>query len=369
MKDKKIVHLTSAHLRYDIRIFQKECVSLALKGYDVTLVVADGNGNETVNGVKICDAVNSMPKSRLSRILKFPKLVLKEALKLDAEIYHFHDPELIPVALKLLRAGKKVIYDIHEDLPRQTLTKEYIPKLFRLPLSIILEYYENWSINKFSAIVTATPFIHKRIVKLNPNCINVNNYPLISEFTSSFDLNSKENAVCFVGALSRLRGIRELIEAAYLAGFKLYLAGRFSEYDFHEEMKMEIGWKNVVECGQLDREGVAELMSRCICGMVTFLPAPNHGNSQPNKMFEYMSAGLPVICSDFPLWKAIIESEKCGVCVDPSEPRAIADAILKVSKLVKGGNRIGENGKLAVQEKFNWEMEKKKLYEIYYSLV
>jgi glycosyltransferase involved in cell wall biosynthesis len=369
MNNKKIVHLTSVHLRYDIRIFQKECISLSKAGYNVTLIVADGKGNEVKNGIKIIDVVSSLSTSRLVRILKFTRLVYIAALKLEADLYHFHDPELIPVGLKLKKAGKKVIYDIHEDLPRQTLSKDYIPKLFRVPLSAILEYYENNSIKQFEAIITATPFIYNRVFKLNEKSVNINNFPITSELIIKNQLEEKENAVCFVGAISRLRGVNELVKAAFMANVKLYLAGRFTESDFEHEVKNLHEWNNVVECGQLDREQVANLMAKCIAGIVTFLPAPNHCNAQPNKMFEYMSAGLPVICSNFPLWKEIIEINECGICVNPSDPKSIADGIKKVATSYKIATKFGKNGEMAIIEKYNWEAENRKLIDLYKNLI
>jgi glycosyltransferase involved in cell wall biosynthesis len=363
MNKKNIVHLTSVHLRYDIRIFQKECISLSKAGYNVTLIVADGKGTEIVKGIKIIDVVSSLASSRIVRILKFPRLVYLAALKLQADIYHFHDPELIPVGLKLKKAGKNVIYDIHEDLPRQTLSKEYIPKLFRVPLSAILEYYENKSIKQFDAVITATPFIKNRVLKLNKKSVNINNFPITSELVLQNALEEKEDAVCFVGAISRLRGVKELVQAAFLVNVKLYLAGKFTESDFEQEVKGLPGWKNVIECGHLDRKEVANLMAKCIAGVVTFLPAPNHCNAQPNKMFEYMSAGLPVICSNFPLWKEIIEANECGICVNPSDPNAIASAIKKI------GLKMGKNGQVAIKEKYNWEAESKKLIDLYNNLI
>jgi glycosyltransferase involved in cell wall biosynthesis len=128
-------------------------------------------------------------------------------------------------------------------------------------------------------------------------------------------------------------------------------------------------WKNVIECGHLDREHVANLMAKCIAGVVTFLPAPNHCNAQPNKMFEYMSAGLPVICSNFPLWEEIIEANECGICVNPSDYKAIADGIKKIATSFTLGGKFGKNGEVAIKEKYNWEAESKKLIDLYKNLI
>lgn len=126
----KLCHLTSVHSRFDIRIFHKECASLARKGFMVNLVVADGKGDEVNNGVAIHDVGSS--NGRFDRMRRAPNRVLKKALSLDAEIYHFHDPELIPVGLGLKRHGKKVVFDVHEDYVSQIREKNICQDFFEI---------------------------------------------------------------------------------------------------------------------------------------------------------------------------------------------------------------------------------------------
>jgi len=125
------------------------------------------------------------------------------------------------------------------------------------------------------------------------------------------------------------------------------------------------GWQNVETLGYLDRNAVKSTLSRSMRGLVLFHPEPNHVNAQPNKMFEYMSAGIPVIASNFPLWKEIVEGTECGICVDPLNPKEIADAIRWIIEHPVEASRMGENGRKAVEERYNWGIEEKKLLELY----
>ena len=368
-QNKKVIHLTSVHSTYDTRIFLKECRSLSEEGYDVTLIVADGKGNEIRNNVNIVDVGSA--KNRIERIFKTTKRVFSMAVELNGDIYHFHDAELIPAARRIKKMGKIVIYDVHEDLPRQTITKSYIPFLFRHLLAKILEVYENFAAHNYSAIVAATPHIHDRFKSFNNCVITLNNFPILGELAGEEKYVVKENSICFVGEISRLRGVINLIESLQLvkSDCKLYIVGKWSESSLYEKaIKLE-GWKRVVDCGFLERKAVAEIMNKCVCGVVTFLPAPNHCFSQPNKMFEYMSAGLPVLASNFSLWNEIIVGNNCGICVDPSNIKEIADAIDSLFVNREKSINLGKNGQDAVLYKYNWDIEKKSLLNLYKRLL
>jgi len=360
----KIAHLTSVHPRYDTRIFIKECTSLADAGYHVSLVVADGGGDEIKNGVHFVD-VGVKEGNRLTRMTKTVQKVYKKAIELDADLYHLHDPELIPIGLKLKKRGKKVIFDAHEDLPKQLLEKPYLNLFFLKILSKIAAYYESYSTQKLDAIITATPFIRDKFLAYNPRTIDINNFPKLSEFTSLIKAD-KTNTIVYIGEIAHVRGIKEMVMALrYTPDIRLNLGGKFSESAVEAEVKKYPQWSHVNELGFLNRQEVSHLLSQSIAGLVTLHPTRSYIDSLPVKMFEYMASSLPIIASDFPLWRSIIAEEHCGICVDPLDPKAIAKAIQWIIDHPSEAAIMGKNGLNAVQKKYNWEHEEKKMLALY----
>jgi glycosyltransferase involved in cell wall biosynthesis len=342
-------------------------MSLLEGGYDVSLIVADDNGDENSKGVKIYD-VGKVSGGRFNRIKDTPKKVLKKALELNCDLYHFHDPELISVGLKLLKKGKKVIYDTHEDIPKQTLAKDYIPYIFRKALSVLIKIYEDRAAKKFSFIITATPSIRDRFIQLNQNTVDINNFPIIDEYNLPIIQSDKKNEIAYIGSISEIRGIIPLINSLENTDVRLNLAGVMDNDELMHKLEKLNAWSRVNYYGLVKRNEVAEILSRSKIGMVTFLPVPNHIEAQPNKMFEYMSAEIPLIASDFKLWKEIIEGYNCGICVDPENTNEISKAINEIITDDKLAAKMGKNGRNAVINKYNWEVEKNKFIEIYSTL-
>ncbi len=363
---KKITHITTVHSRFDTRIFHKMCLSAVSNGYSVTLIVADGMGSETNNRVLICDL--GKPKNRISRIINKTKEAYELSIKCDSDIYHLHDPELMPIGLKLKNKGKCVIFDAHEDFPKQIMGKQYINLFLRNMLSYVFFIYEKWACKKFNAVIAATPYICNKFQEYGINCIDVNNYPLFGEYNNrKLNIKEKNNEICYVGSINKIRGIKEIIEAMNLVknDLRLNICGLFDDNDFYTECRKTNGWRFVNELGYLDRKSVYDVMERSIAGLVTLYPQPNYKDALPVKMFEYMAAGIPVIASDFPLWKDIIEENKCGICVDPKNIYSIAGAINSLVADTTLSQKMGKNGREAVYKKYNWLNEEKKLFKLY----
>ncbi len=359
----QICHLTSVHHRDDTRIFVKEIPALIHAGFGVSAVVSDGKGDEQRTGYKIYDL--GKPRNRANRILRHKSKVLQKAMELDADVYHFHDPELIPAGLHLTKKGKKVIYDIHEDVPRDMLSKDWIPGIFRSIIAWCFERYENRAAGKLQALITATPFISKRFKALNPNTININNYPIIEELDEAASWSEKDKAVCYIGEITRIRGAEEMVEAMDYVNGKLYLAGSYEVESLRGKLNEMASHSKVEDMGYVDRKTYASILAKSMAGLVIFHPESNHINARPNKIFEYMSAGIPVIGSNFPLWKEILEKDECGICVDPLQPKEIAGAINQLFDNPELAEKMGTRGRYLVREKYNWEQEKNKLLELY----
>jgi glycosyltransferase involved in cell wall biosynthesis len=366
----KVACLTSVHPRYDTRIFLKECRSLTTAGHDVTLIVADGKGAEMRDGVSIVDV--GAPRGRLNRMSATVNQVYRAAAKLNADVYHLHDPELLRVAGKLCRlgSGKRVIFDSHEDVPRQILSKHWIPAPARKVVSRVMELVENHVVCGLAGVVAATPHIAERFKKINPQTVDINNFPMPDELAPVVHGRAeRKRQICYVGGITRVRGIEPLLRALpFVPDVKLVLCGQFQEKAFETTLRALPGWRQVDYRGQAGRAEVRAVLSESMAGMVTLLPTPAYIDALPVKMFEYMSAELPVIASDFPLWQRIVDGARAGICVDPQSPEAIAQAIRGLLDDPTLVARMGRAGREAVLDEYNWPTEAAKLVAFYEKL-
>jgi len=370
MLSSKIVHITTVHPSTDARIFVKECRSLYHEGYD-TVLIARHEGPASVDGLSI--RALKPARNRFGRMFWTGLRALCLSLKEKACIYHFHDPEFIPYAILLKLLGKKVIYDVHEDLPRQMMDKLWMPKYVRFLASALAAFTEWFGALFFDAIVAATPHIAQRFPE--NKTIIVQNFPIIEEFehTNAMPYSSRPNLIAYIGIFAKKRGIEEMVQAVSIVAqhrdARLVLGGFFSPADLQKKMQDKPGWKQVDERGYLSRQGVLNILNQSKIGLTTLHPTPAYVKSYPVKMFEYMAARLPIIASDFPLWKEIVGDSGCALFVDPTDPRAIAEAIDRLLSHPEEAEAMGRRGRDLVINRYNWRNEEIKLLALYGRLV
>lgn len=365
-----IIHCTVVHVRTDTRIRIKELQTLAREFPEqVMLFVLDGRGSEIdeIGRFRIVD-IGKPLSNRILRMTAGVWRMYRAVREQHPEIVHFHDPELILMGLCLRLSGIKVIYDVHENVPQQLLTKYWIPSFLRRPLSWIVATVEQLAGKLLSAFVAATPSIARRFPA--DKTVTVQNFPIDGELTVPVSVPYLERPphFAYIGGISVVRGIFEMIDGVGQVpspAVRLQIAGGFQPSELQASAADRPGWARVDFHGWAGRSQVAEILGNVRAGLVLFHPIPNHLDSQPNKLFEYMAAGLPIIASDFPLWRELMDEVGCGLLVNPEDSDAIARAMQWILDHPNEACSMGEKGRVAVEQRLNWDVEARKLAALY----
>jgi glycosyltransferase involved in cell wall biosynthesis len=358
----KICHIISAFKRYDPRIFWKCCRILSTNGFDVVLLCNDGLYPEKIEGVQIIPS-GFDNSSRIRRILFARSVNYKKAIEIDADLYQIHDPEFIPLGIRLKKRGKKVVYDSHEDFPRQILEKDWIPFFLRKIISVISEKYINIKLREYDAVITVTPHIAKALRNANDRIYVITNYPLVEDIPEQIkeiDYCSRKNVLCYTGTVYR-SSLQENIFSAIrgMEDVEYKIIGNI-EANYKKKL-LDIIPENAELIDFVTREQLFDYYREMTVGIAVFDYSPNLGyrlgSLGVNKIFEYMYFGLPVICTDFILWKEIIDKYDCGILVDPLNADEIRNAILFLVQNKKEAYRMGQNALRAVLEQYNWTIQ------------
>lgn len=374
----RIVHIALQHAPRDNRIYHKECISLARR-YDAHLLApaTDSSDGDPVT-FHVSAAYPDHSRAIFGWLADYCRSFVRnfrKALRVRGELYHIHETPLIPLGALLKLSGKRVIYDAHEDAPRQAVSigrSMGRPRLGRAYAGVcrVYEAVARWL---FDGFVAATPEIGRRFP--SERTAVVQNFPLPQEIDAmgqrlrSRPYDERPMNVAYLGGLTRIRGIREIIEAVDTASVnskvRLQLAGRFDSDSFSEECRALAGWQYVDYRGELERQDVLNLLSEVRIGLVTMHPVSNYMDSWPVKLFEYMAAGLPVIASDFSEWRQRFGRFECMRFVDPLDSRAIGREIEDLLRHHQDAAAMGKRGRAAVQHYFNWSTEVEKLFQLY----
>ncbi|MBN1995840.1 MAG: glycosyltransferase family 4 protein [Anaerolineae bacterium] len=366
-RTKKVVILTSIHPPFDVRIYQHQARTLADEGYEVSLMGTNIHAHKTSEGIFVTGV--PQPKGKLGRLFNWLEF-FKIALAQKADVYHFHDPDLLLVGLFLqLFSRRPVVYDCHEAYWEVIQEREWVPKLLR-PLAGFMYNLLEYLVTRFlAAVVIASPGQQIHL----PDAILIRNLPRLENFALPKQANRNPTQLIYLGLLAHERGIEDLIEACRLLlkerDVKIFLVGGVADkktgsaidqlipaYGLDESIK----YLGVVTYS----EGV-ELLTQSSIGLIPFRATPALCRAIPVKMFEYMACGLPIVATDLPLTAAVVKEVNCGLIVPPANPCLIAEAIAYLLDHPQEARKMGENGRQAVLERYNWESEAKKLLDLY----
>lgn len=361
-KSLRICHLTSVHHDGDIRIFHKMAKTMASE-FEVHIVVPNTH-TRIQDGVHI-HSFEANTTQRRTRMRQTVDRVLKEALGVNADIYQLHDPELLRLVKPLQATGAKVIFDSHEDVPKQIMDKYWIPWLFRKLISLVYTLYEKRKSRQLDGIISVTPSICARFRKANPKVVLIQNFPLPDEFPQPNWSLKKANQFCYIGGLYASRGIKEVVLAMKEIDAHLHIAGSFDDPILQAELEASSAWKKVTFYGQVDRTQIQEILQKSTVGIVTLHPTPSYKEAYPIKMFEYMAAGCAVLASDFPLYKLLLQEETCGRFVDPEDVQEIAQAINDFISNSTQTLAMGQAARKRFENQYNWQQEALKLRDFY----
>lgn len=367
----KTAHLTSVHHARDTRILYKECSSLAEAGHEVYLVVY-GDSFE-YHGVKVV-GLGEKPRNRFLRIARGAKQVVDKGLALDCQVYHLHDPELLPFIPRLKRAGKKVIFDSHEDVPQQLLEKEWLPA--RRLVSRVYGRLEKHYMRKADAVIGVTPHLVERLAAINPRTVMVTNYPVLTAAVavpSSAQSGAEAPYLCFVGRVSDIWNHDVIVDVIQnLACVKYVLCGPIDDEDYLAILSKHDKQHKLLYQGVVNQEDRQLLYGKALAGVCWIKPSPNVGGTRGslgvNKLFEQMAAGIPVICTDFDIWSEIVDRYNCGICVSSGDRKGFRDTVQFLLENREQAQIMGKNGRRAVEEVYNWATQSAILTGLYQGL-
>jgi glycosyltransferase involved in cell wall biosynthesis len=356
------------HVWDDVRVYRKQVLSLLNSGYSVSLIARESEHCSVVDA-----RVTFFPQKKFkSKVKRFSNLVsvFIKALKQNADVYHIHNPDTLPIGLVLKLFGKKVIYDTHEDFSLRILTRKWIPKAIRIPVAFLIAKTESLFCKYVfdGAICTQKQLLSR----LGKKAILLGNAPIISDIhpsrqCSKVDLSKNgEFRLVYIGSITTTRGIIELVDALEqlnrTSSVRLWLIGPCGD-DTLDLCSKKTGWTYVDYLPYIEQKSAFEYVAQSDLGIVTILDVGDHSQTDPNKIYEYMACGIPFLATNFPLWQRKFESHKCGWFCSPT-----VDSLVNHIQSLTDKSRLlverGTNGKSYVLG-YNWEIEFDKLLSLY----
>ena len=369
----RVVHF-AVHPPEDSRVFRRECRTLADAGYDVTLITRYSRLHRSPDGIYDGVRIKQVEpeNTRLKEVTRTVWRLAKEVHSHDADIYHFHDPELLFVGLSLRWKGKTVIYDSHENAAEQISHARWITPALRGIIKPVFRSIESFVARRMNAIVAARDDVAERFALLSQHVVTVGNYAQLSDFPMESDIARDDTKVANFGGINPGTCTTAVIEALALipeqVRCKLILGGLTFSPELLESLKQKPGWKLVEFLGKVEHKHVFHHLRSAAVAMVLYSPEPNHYHIGSNRLFEAMAAETPVITSNFPAFKKLVEGIDCGLTVDPTQPAEIGKALEYLLTHPQQAAAMGRRGRQAFLEFFNWEKERNKLLDLYFEL-
>lgn len=364
MKERlRVCHITSVHSYFDERIFARECAGLITAGYEVHLLAADAP-DKNVGGITLHKAP-SLQGTFFRRLKETAKAYYPKAIEINAYVYHLHDPELLKLGKKLKAAGRIVIYDVRDNVAQEIRSDNTLSRWYRALAAYWFELFEMRAAKSFDVVIGADQYLRDRFHHQGCVAVDISDYPSLDQVTALKHSSKQERAVCYIGELSEECGLFEMLQAVQKADCKLLLVGKFVSPAEREQALAHPAWKQVEEYDGSVREQTLKVLDRAAAGLVLLAGLPKYMEIEPRQFGEYMSAGLPVICSDFARWKEVVEGYGCGVCVESSSAETVASRINALLSDQAEAKRLGENAAKLAHQRYTWENERKKLLLTY----
>ncbi len=369
----KICHVLSGYLRDDARI-NRQCQSLVKAGHEVSILTNDGLKNDLQKEIKII-VCKRFWKNRIKTLLLARWQFFEEIKEIDADIYQLHSPELLNLIWYLKKLKKKIVYDAHEDLPNHILEKEWIPWILRRIISLTASFYFYFVFPKLDGIISPHNHVIKKIKKINKTSVEISNFPLINirgELNFE-DYLLRDNTACYAGTVYNYSNQENTIDVVKkIEGLKYKVAGHIDQ-SFKKKLNQRASTKDVSYLGRIEKEELKEFLNTSTIGLSIYDYRKNLGGNlgsfATNKLFEYMEAGLPVICTDFEMWKKLIEEENCGICIKPNDTKELEKALKFLIDNKEEAFRMGQNGRSAVKNKYNWVSQQEKYNALFNTIL
>jgi glycosyltransferase involved in cell wall biosynthesis len=350
---------------------------LASAGHDVTLIAVHDR-DEVRDGIRIL----SLPEVARWRRPGVWRTLLRRAQGTGADVFHFHDPELLFVApLLARRTGTPTVYDVHEAYPEFFAVKDYLPRWLRYPMAWTFRILEPRLAGLQHALVFADDFTPDAFSRVRRPKVVLPNFPAVDLVDAGArelsTVAAREPIVLYLGGLERNRGSRLMIEAfaevhARRPDARLLHVGHFMPPELEQEVQrhaVELGIAEAVHrVGRVPFAQVGSYLERAALGWVTWQPCAKNQKNVPTKLFEYMAYGLPVVSSDLDTTRPYIENRISGTLVEAADPAAHAQAILELLDDREEAARRGRRGRELVLERYNWQAVEHRLLELYQEL-